>query len=269
MTSPLHLSRAALLLLAATLFLACGSDDNAVVPVPAHDGDTGVGASDDAGATDDRSDTAAGSDTGTASDDAGTSTDDAGSTPDTTPADSGGSPDATPDAGIGADTTPEPDTAPEPDAAPEPDTTPEPDTAPEPDAAPDPTTATLHGRITRSASPSAGGVGHLYVAVFADNPMIAGDGAEVVGRTRTDDVDMRDGGAFFDYEVADITPRTEPYYVTGFLDDNGTVDESAPSSAGPDRGDLVSLDGIAIPTVTMSAPVRVEFDIDLNIAMPF
>ena len=42
-----------------------------------------------------------------------------------------------------------------------------------------------------------------------------------------------------------------------------------PSKAGPDKGDLVSLDGFNFPTVTVSQPGEKTLDIVLNIAMPF
>ncbi len=54
-----------------------------------------------------------------------------------------------------------------------------------------------------------------------------------------------------------------------FLDDNGTVDVSSEESAGPDKGDLISLEGFASPIVIIDAPGAFELDIDLNMAMPF
>lgn len=127
----------------------------------------------------------------------------------------------------------------------------------------------ITGVVTRSAMPAAGGRGHLYVAVFTSDPVTDRDGAMNVANTRIDDVDMSAAAARVPYTVLGIPPRSEPYYVTAFLDDNGTVDASDPASAGPDRGDLVALDGFSSVSVTVSDDTPVSLDLDLNFNLPF
>jgi len=127
----------------------------------------------------------------------------------------------------------------------------------------------ITGTITRSAEPAAGGVGHLYVAVFTSDPVTDRAGAMNVANARIEDVDMSGSGASVPYTVDGIPPRSEPYYVTAFLDDNGTVSATDPSSAGPDRGDLVALDGFSSPQVTVSTQSAVTLDLDLNFNLPF
>ena len=127
----------------------------------------------------------------------------------------------------------------------------------------------IEGVVTRSAMPAAGGRGHLYVAVFTSDPVTDRDGAVNVANARIDDVDMSGADARVPYEVQGIPPRSEPYYVTAFLDDNGTVDPSSPASAGPDRGDLVALDGFSSVSVTIADETPVALDLDLNLNLPF
>ena len=133
--------------------------------------------------------------------------------------------------------------------------------------APAPTTATLHGVVTRSGTPAVDGIGGLYIALFDMDPVVAMDEASVVGSAFVPDVDMSAAGASIAYEMADIPPRAEPYFVIAFLDDNDSVTD--PTAAAPDRGDLISLDGFAAPQVTLSEPTRVELDIDLTENLPF
>lgn len=126
----------------------------------------------------------------------------------------------------------------------------------------------LAGVITRSAMPAAGGVGGLYVAIFDRDPVTMRDTAVAVGRAIVEDADMREASAAIPYEVTMIPPRAAPYYVTAFLDDNGTVG-SDPDAAGPDRGDLVALDGFASHQVVVDGERRVTLDLDLNFNLPF
>lgn len=124
----------------------------------------------------------------------------------------------------------------------------------------------LVGSIRRTAEPRAGGVGHVYVAVFDRDPVLNRDDAVLVGRALVEDADLRAPDATVSYRVNEVPPRAEPYFVTAFLDDNGTVDAANP---GPDRGDLVSLDGLASPSVTVDRAGDVPFDIVLNANLPF
>lgn len=129
--------------------------------------------------------------------------------------------------------------------------------------------ATLTGVVTRSAMPAAGGVGHLYIAVFTADPVTAAMDAMMVANVRIDDVDMSAPNASVSYTLPGIPPRAEPYFITAFLDDNDTVVEGPPETAGPDRGDLVAIDGFASPKVTVTVATTVDFDIDVNFNLPF
>ena len=95
------------------------------------------------------------------------------------------------------------------------------------------------------------------------------DTAQVVGNALLEDVDLSAAGASVAYAIDGIPPRAEDYYVIAFLDDNGNVDTSDPSSAGPDRGDLVSLNGVSTPKVSLPTAGDHTHDIDLNLVMPF
>lgn len=175
--------------------------------------------------------------------------------------------DEEPDAG--PDMTVEPDMTAAPDMAVELDMVVEPDMSMPVDMGGNATTATLRGTVTRSTQPQNGGVGGLYVAIFERNPLTDMANPGLVGRTLIENADMSAPGASYTYEIPNIPPRAGAYYITAFLDDNNTVDVNNPDTAGPDRGDLVSLNGFSFPTVTVSEPGEKTFDIDLNLAMPF
>jgi len=145
-----------------------------------------------------------------------------------------------------------------------------PDAAPiEADAGGDPTMGALVGHVTRTVEPMNGGQGDLLIAVFTKDPISDQANAMVVAQARLADVDMTSPTASIAYEVVDIPPRAEPYFVIAFLDDNHTTSSTDPTTARPDKGDLVSLNGIAVPKVTVAAPGGVAHDIALTIAMPF
>ena len=137
-----------------------------------------------------------------------------------------------------------------------------------PDAAPA-TVARLTGSITRSASPSGDAVGNVYVALFDQDPIAHKDTAKVVGNALIRNVDLAASGATVAYAVEDVPPRAEAYYLIAFLDDNANVDMTMPASAGPDKGDLVSLTGVSAPKVMLTTPGAHAQDIDLNLVMPF
>lgn len=128
------------------------------------------------------------------------------------------------------------------------------------------TTGTLFGVVTRSAAPMAGGVGGLYLAVFDGDPL---GGGQPVANTLIEGADMNAADVEIAYQIDGIPVRAEDYFVIGFLDDNGTVNPNDMSSQRPDRGDLVSLQGFGAPSVTVDTPGETEFDIDLNVNMPF
>lgn len=129
--------------------------------------------------------------------------------------------------------------------------------------------ATLTGTITRSAQPAAGGIGNLYIAVFTLDPVSNADTTVNVANARIENADMSADDAMVTYTMLGVPPRAEPYYVTAFLDDNGTVDTTDPANAGPDRGDLVAIDGFASPQVSITSETTVTLDLDLNFNLPF
>ena len=114
--------------------------------------------------------------------------------------------------------------------------------------------------------PQNGGKGIVYVALFDRDPVTDRTNAKVVGRVIVPDVDMTADTASVAYSIGGIPPRAEPYFVIAFLDDNHNAVTTNP---GPDKGDLVSLDGIAAPKVTVAKPGKTTLDIPLNAAMPF
>ena len=143
-----------------------------------------------------------------------------------------------------------------------------------PPVEPDPGTSpaeggTMFGQITRSGSPRSGGIGHIYVALFDADPVRARDSANLIVNVRIENADMSSSSASIPYELAGIPTRAAPYYVVAFLDDNGTVSATEADAAGPDRGDLISLDGFSSPTVLVNDTARQQYDIDLNFNRPF
>ena len=157
---------------------------------------------------------------------------------------------------------------PTPDAGPADDGGTTPDAGPVADDAGSEATGGLAGDVTRSAMPRAGGVGDLYIAVFDRDPVLNRDSAVVIGRVIVEDADMAASDASIPYAVDGIPPRAEPYFVSAFLDDNMNAGTD-PGTAGPDRGDLVSLMGLGSPSVTVSSPSTVAFDVVLNTNLPF
>lgn len=143
-----------------------------------------------------------------------------------------------------------------------------PDAAPgAPDAAP--ATARLTGSITRSAAPTGDAMGNVYVALFDQDPIAHKDTAKVVGNALLMNVNLAAAGAKIDYAVENVAPRAEAYYLIAFLDDNANVDPTMPAAAGPDKGDLVSLQGVSAPKVMLTTAGAHAQDIDLNLVMPF
>lgn len=143
------------------------------------------------------------------------------------------------------------------------------DAATRPDADPGAPTATLSGDVVRTTEPKAGGVGNLFIAVFESDPVVSMRTAAPVGQALVSDADMSADDAAIAYEVVGIPVRPEPYFIVAFLDDNGNATVDDPAAAGPDRGDLVSLQGLASPSVSLDHAGVTTYDIVLNIAMPF
>ena len=130
----------------------------------------------------------------------------------------------------------------------------------------------LVGHITRSTAPNNGGVGPVYIALFERNPITAstsGSDPGLVAFQRIENVNFNPDGTRVPYRLEGIPPRMEQYFITAFLDDNMTANMGDPMKAGPDRGDLISLDGIGPVKVTVDMVGEKMFDVDLNFSMLF
>jgi hypothetical protein len=143
----------------------------------------------------------------------------------------------------------------------------QPDGAGQPDSAAG--GASLRGAISRSTTPMGDARGNVYVALFDRDPVVDMATAQVVARALLENADLAAAGATVPYQLDGITPRGDAYFLVAFLDDNGNVDAANPDDAGPDRGDLVSLDGLAAPRVMVPAAGEVAHDIVLNSVLPF
>jgi hypothetical protein len=130
-------------------------------------------------------------------------------------------------------------------------------------------TARLRGTVRRTVAPQGDAAGNVFVAVFDRDPIANRDTAQVVGNALVADVDLAVAGASVPYAVEAIPPRADAYFLIAFLDDNSNVDTSMPATAGPDRGDLVSLMGVSAPKIVVATPGDHGHDIELNLVMPF
>lgn len=131
-------------------------------------------------------------------------------------------------------------------------------------------TGTLSGSVSRTATPSSTGDarGPVYVALFDRDPVANMSSAVVVARVRIENVDLSGSGATVAYSLTAIPPRAADYFIVAFLDDNANVDPTG-TSAGPDKGDLVSLDGFASPKVKVTAAEVKTQNLVLNSVLPF
>ena len=130
-------------------------------------------------------------------------------------------------------------------------------------------TASVAGKITRSAQPSGDAKGGVFVALFDQDPIAHKDTAKAVGNALIAAADLSASGASVPYSIDGVPPRPEDYYVIAFLDDNGNVDQGNPAAAGPDKGDLVTLNGVSAPKLKLSEAGRHMQDLDLSLVMPF
>ncbi len=137
------------------------------------------------------------------------------------------------------------------------------------DARPSTNGASITGHVTRSAQPSGDAKGNLYVALFDQDPISHKDTAKAVGNALIAAADLAAAGASVTYSIEGVPPRPEDYYAIAFLDDNGNVDQSNPGAAGPDKGDLVSLNGVSAPKVKLAEAGPHMQDLDLSLVMPF
>ncbi len=126
----------------------------------------------------------------------------------------------------------------------------------------------LTGMVSRSAQPMGDARGNVFVALFDKDPVIDRMSAQVVARVRLDNVDLSATGASAPYTLTGVAPRAADYFLLAFLDDNGNVDPMT-AGAGPDRGDLVSLDGFAAPKVKVSVAGTKTENVVLNSVLPF
>ncbi|MAQ14153.1 MAG: hypothetical protein CMN30_05065 [Sandaracinus sp.] len=131
-------------------------------------------------------------------------------------------------------------------------------------------TGSLAGTVSRTASatPEADGVGPVYIAVFDRDPVTNRDTAVLVGQAIVASADLSDASASVPYTLEGIPPRAEPYFVSAFFDADMNAGTD-PATAGPDRGDLVSLMGLGSPQVTVPDAAPVDFDVVLNTALLF
>ncbi len=127
----------------------------------------------------------------------------------------------------------------------------------------EPETATIRGTITASAEPSHGGIGTLYVAATDRSPFMGT--AEQIGGIVISDVSFSAQGEQVEYEL--VVPIGAKAYVTALFDDNGNASDSNPP--GPDRGDLLSLEGLDPPSVMVTEPGEYVLNLDLNFHFPF
>lgn len=165
------------------------------------------------------------------------------------------------------------------DMGPERDMAPVQDMAPDEDMAPL-GGATLKGVISRSAPPdtATGGdaKGNIYIGLFDQSPIMGfgmpNPNAMVVARVIVPNADLSAQGATINYTLEGVPPRNEPYYIVAFLDDNNSVNAADPSTAAPDKGDLVALKSLLPPsfdTVELKTATEHTMNVDLSAALPF
>ncbi|MEZ4231804.1 MAG: hypothetical protein R3B89_21695 [Polyangiaceae bacterium] len=127
--------------------------------------------------------------------------------------------------------------------------------------------ASLEGRIGRTARIPSGldGIGNVYIAVFADNP-VTNMNAEALANTLIMDADLSVDGTSVSYRVDNIPVSSEPRFVVAFMDDDGNVSQADPS---PKKPDLIAFDGLSPISVTLATPGVTELDLVLNAEIPF
>lgn len=128
--------------------------------------------------------------------------------------------------------------------------------------------ATVQGVVRRKAGvrPQNGGKGSLYISVMDGDPVLGGGSVRSIAVQVVPNVDLNPDTAAVPYQLLDVPLRKEPYFVVAFLDDNGTVNQDKP---GPDKGDLLSLEGLAAPKLTIDKPGTLDYDITLTTYLPF
>jgi hypothetical protein len=131
--------------------------------------------------------------------------------------------------------------------------------------------ATLVGSVSRSTTdtvpvdPPPDGLGDLYLSVFETNPASGPPGPAVASQA-IPGVDLSAPTLSVPFRLEGIPPRTEPYYVTAFLDDTGPADPSHPC---PNAGDSVATEGFGVPTVVIDTEAEHTLDLDLDSVLIF
>jgi hypothetical protein len=123
----------------------------------------------------------------------------------------------------------------------------------------------IAGSVTRTAMPTSGGVGNVYVAIFDADPIVSSD-ATPLGQAILESVDMSGEGAVSTYQIDGLVPTDAELFAVAFLDDNGNADQTSP---GPDMGDLVTLDGTGVPRFSLEPSGVTPLNLVLNAVMPF
>jgi hypothetical protein len=133
------------------------------------------------------------------------------------------------------------------------------------------TDAIVRLRIHREATDLLGlggdGKGPLFVALFTANRAQDPD-AERVASTVVPEADLTEGRVV-EAVVEHVPPRTEPYHVSVFLDDDASADPTRPA---PGRGDsigMASLTERTVPTLVVDRPGEVEMAVALTFVLPF
>jgi hypothetical protein len=129
------------------------------------------------------------------------------------------------------------------------------------------TCATVQGMVKRRAGvkPQAGGKGHIYISIFDGDPVADRKNAKAIAAVIVKDTDMNADDAAVAYAIHDVPVRAAHYTIIAFLDDNKTASQNP----GPDKGDLLSLDGFSAPRITVDKPAEMPFDITLSTYLPF
>ncbi len=127
--------------------------------------------------------------------------------------------------------------------------------------------ASLEGQIGRTARIPDGldGIGNVYIAVFADNP-VTNMNAEALANALIMDADLSMDGTGVSYRVDNIPVSNEARYVVAFMDDDGNVTPESPS---PKKPDLIAFDGLSPIKVTLASPGVTKLDLVLTAEIPF
>jgi hypothetical protein len=121
--------------------------------------------------------------------------------------------------------------------------------------------------VVRTADIQEDGKGDLYVAVFTQNPvdLNAPDDLLPVAQVLIEDIDFNIASSGAPYVLEGIEPQNQPFFAIAFFDDNDNLD---PNDPGPDKGDLVSLDGLSGIEIYIDQPGDYSLDLELNAVMP-